>query len=113
MFHARNIALIALAALSNPIWAAPVVCSQGQLSRSIEVVYGHPELALPCEVIYDKINEGTQSILWRAENAQGYCEEQADQLIRKHIDWGWACTAEGENEPEAPSLEDIVGSQQP
>ncbi len=94
--------------LSLPIQSAATTCTQGQLSRQIEVVYVNPDLALPCEVLYDKRDEGSQRILWRAENSQGYCEEKAEQLIQKHRAWGWQCSRNDDLESRNTTLEEVT-----
>ena len=71
--------------------AAPVVCTQHDMTRSIEVVYSDPGQAVPCEVLYDKPTDGTQSTPWRATNESGYCEAKAAQLVVKLEELGWTC----------------------
>ena len=94
--------------LTLPIQSAATTCTQGQLTRSIKVVYADPDLALPCEVLYDKRDEGSQSILWRAENTQGYCEDKADQLVQKHGAWGWQCSQDEGVELDNTTLEEVT-----
>ncbi len=66
------------------------VCSHGNQTRVIEVVYSTEE-STPCEVRYSK-EEGAK-ILWSAENLAGYCEEKAGAFVEKQQGWGWSCTA--------------------
>jgi len=101
---------IAVGMVSLPAWSDSVVCIQDQLTRKIEVLYLDPELALPCEVLYDKQEEGSQSILWRAENAQGYCEEKARQLVQKHRTWGWQCSEKVKIKSHVSTLEEVTGA---
>ncbi len=54
-------------------------------------MYADPGQATPCEVLYDKPTEGSQSTPWRASNQAGYCEEKADLLVRKLEGLGWSC----------------------
>ena len=82
------IALAATTALANP-----VTCSNGALTRKIEVVYSDPGQPVPCEVIYDKSAEGSIQTLWRASNEAGYCEAQAAELVEKLSSLGWECEA--------------------
>lgn len=64
-------------------------CQLGDAVRVIEVVY--PEGGeLPCEVRYQR--EGEQSVLWRARNEAGYCEQKAAEFVEKQRGWGWQCT---------------------
>ncbi|MBV1906693.1 MAG: hypothetical protein KUG75_11490 [Pseudomonadales bacterium] len=101
----KTVALL-ICACTFPAWSSPVICTQLELSRSVEVIYADPDLALPCEVLYDKRDEGSQSILWRAENTPGFCEEKADQLVRTLHDSGWACSSREESEANAASAQE-------
>ena len=101
---------VILGSITLPVWSTVVICTQNQLTRKIEVVYTDPELALPCEVLYDKRNEGSQSSLWRAENTQGYCEEKARQLVHKHQSWGWLCSEEEVTRANISTLEELTGA---
>jgi len=100
---------VVLGSITLPAWPTAMVCTHDQLTRRIEVVYTDPELALPCEVLYDKQNEGAHSTLWRAENNQGYCEEKARQLVQKHLSWGWLCSEEEETQAHILTLEEVTG----
>ncbi len=82
--------------------AAPVVCTQQDMTRSIEVVYSDPGQAVPCEVLYDKLTEGTQSTPWRATTESGYCEAKAAQLVAKLEGLGWTCATASAPAPAAP-----------
>jgi hypothetical protein len=66
------------------------VCSHGNQTRVIEVVYT-TEDDVPCEVRYSK-EEGTKT-LWSANNLAGYCEEKAAGFVEKQKGWGWNCEA--------------------
>lgn len=66
------------------------VCSHGNQTRVIEVVYT-TEDNVPCEVRYSK-EEGSKT-LWSANNLAGYCEEKAAGFVEKQQGWGWSCEA--------------------
>ncbi len=66
------------------------VCSHGNQTRVIEVVYT-TEDDVPCEVRYSK-EEGSKT-LWSANNLAGYCEEKAAGFVEKQKGWGWSCEA--------------------
>ena len=83
-----------LTVCSAGVLAAPVTCTQGDMTRSIEVVYSDPGQAVPCEVLYDKSSEGTQSTPWRATNESGYCEAKAAELVATLEGLGWGCAGE-------------------
>jgi hypothetical protein len=65
-------------------------CQRGDDVRVIEVVYPQGT-ELPCEVHYRK--NGNDSVLWRANNAAGYCEQKAAEFAEKQRSWGWQCVA--------------------
>lgn len=96
--------LLGLLVVSTPALANPVTCSQGELSRTIEVVYSDPGQPVPCEVIYDKSAEGSIESLWRAGTESGYCELKAESLKQKLEGLGWSCGAtEGQSASSASS----------
>lgn len=64
------------------------VCSHGNQTRVIEVVYTSED-TVPCEVRYSK-EEGTTTP-WSANNLAGYCEEKAAAFVEKQQGWGWSC----------------------
>jgi hypothetical protein len=110
----RTILTGLLLAASGLTFANPVTCTDGDLSRQIEVVYSDPGQPVPCEVIYDKSGEGSIETLWRANTEAGYCESNAEGLVAKLIDSGWDCesrgaTAEPMTEPEAPAAAQSSG----
>jgi hypothetical protein len=90
-----------IAAFAGQAMANPVSCTNGDLSRKIEVVYTDPGQPVPCEVIYDKSEEGTIETLWRADNEAGYCEAQAAGLADKLSGMGWQCTSEADSAADA------------
>ena len=86
---------------------AVTVCTMGELSRSVEVIYSQPGHPVPCEVVYEKPNEGGLQTLWRANNEVGYCEAKAEAFVEKLRNMGWQCEANTVQEPvvesEAPA----------
>lgn len=66
------------------------VCSHGNQTRVIEVVYTG-EGTTPCEVRYSK-EEGSKT-LWSANNLEGFCEDKAAAFVEKQKGWGWSCEA--------------------
>ena len=84
--------ILIVSAIAAPAFANPVQCTQGSLVRSVEVVYSGPDQTLPCEVIYDKTQEGAGiHSLWRASNEAGYCEAQSAAFADKLGAMGWDC----------------------
>lgn len=69
--------------------APRIVCTSGDSQRVIEVVYNNPEQSLPCEVRYQK--DGAEETLWRAQNEEGFCEQQAQEFAADQEQWGWEC----------------------
>ncbi len=86
------IATIAACGLSATTQAA-TQCTQGDMVRSVEVIYSTPGQSVPCEVLYDKPSEGERETLWRANNQVGYCEEKAAEMVARLESWGWQCAA--------------------
>lgn len=76
------------------------VCSHGNQTRVIEVVYT-TEVETPCEVRYSK--EDGMTTPWSANNLVGFCEEKAAAFIDKQEAWGWACEAAA-NEPKSDEM---------
>lgn len=73
-------------------------CQYGSLNRSISVRYEVPGQSVPCQVLYEKHDEGVESTPWSAENESGYCEAKAAELHQTLIDLGWACTEAPHND---------------
>ena len=69
--------------------ASRFVCTSGDSERVIEVVYNNPDQSLPCEVRYHK--DGAEETLWRAQNEEGFCEQQAQEFAADQQQWGWEC----------------------
>ncbi len=89
--------------LAANVQANPLICTYGELSRKIEVVYADPGHPVPCEVIYDKSAEGSIETLWRAYNEAGYCEARAAGLVETLTGMGWQCIAPSNAPSNAPS----------
>lgn len=92
----RAIVVCLLMTLGTYAAANPIACANGELSRTIEVVYSDPGQAVPCEVIYNKSAEGSIETLWQANNESGYCEARAAELIEKLKSLGWECSEPSE-----------------
>lgn len=92
-------AVIALLAVLFSAFASanPIECRQGELTRSIEIVYAHPGEAVPCEVMYSKPAEGTIEMLWQAMNEAGYCEARVAEFTSKLENLGWQCSRTAES----------------
>lgn len=87
----------ALLAASNAGNAEPInnytyVCELDNSQRLIEVVYLLPDQKVPCEVRYQKDDDKTE-VLWRADNQEGFCESNAQNLIKQQREWGFECTS--------------------
>lgn len=82
-------ALLSVSGSALAITDLKTVCTHGNQTRVIEVVYSG-ETAVPCEVRYTK-SEGS-NVLWSAANAEGYCESKATAFIDKQKNWGWDCS---------------------
>ena len=116
----HNIKKLALATLFSAISATSVqaienqktVCSHGNQTRVVEVVYTEGT-ETPCEVHYSK--EEGMTIPWSANNLAGFCEEKAAAFIDKQENWGWACeavsTAMAEEPVSAPMTEEAVSEE--
>ncbi len=87
------LAVLPLAMLA-PIAFADEVCAQGELTRTVRIVYADPGQAVPCEVLYEKSQEGGTQTLWRARNEAGYCEARAKEFVEKLKTMGWSCTTQ-------------------
>lgn len=87
----NRIPIVCLLTFAATAAANPVVCTFGDLERTIEVVYSDPGQPVPCEVIYDKSGEGSIETLWRANAEANYCEAQAAGLIERLTGFGWSC----------------------
>jgi len=102
-----RVAIAGVALLGLPAVAAAASCTNGGLTRNIEVVYADPGQPVPCEVIYDKSAEGAgQHSLWRANSEAGYCEARAAAFIDRLRGAGWTCDGAPEAEERAPAQEE-------
>ena len=92
------ISLFTAMAISSPLntHAETNICTLGELTRKVTVVYSDPGQVVPCEVLYEKPNEvesHNQSMtLWRAQNEAGFCEAKASEFLRKLTNLGWQCS---------------------
>jgi hypothetical protein len=67
-------------------------CTHQSATRIVKIVYPQGT-ALPCQVVYDKSQEGGEvQTLWQAATEEGYCEDKAETFVKKLTDWGWACS---------------------
>ena len=64
-------------------------CKHQKEERKIDVVYLQRESSLPCEVKYTK--GGVEETLWNANYTKGYCEQKAEEFVKKQQNWGWNC----------------------
>ena len=93
-------AALLLSAWAGSAAANPISCTQGELSRTVEIIYTEPGQPVPCEVIYAKPAAGTIELLWQAMNEAGYCEQQTAGLIEKLQGSGWRCSKQADEAPE-------------
>ena len=67
------------------------VCTQGNLIRTVAVVYTNAPDKLPCEVQYTK-NTGDTNTIYSATSTAGFCEAKAQELSEKLESSGWNCS---------------------
>ena len=67
------------------------VCTQGNLVRTVAVVYTNAPDKLPCEVQYTK-NTGDTNTIYSATSTAGFCEGKAQELSGKLASSGWNCS---------------------
>ena len=67
------------------------VCTQGNLVRTVAVVYTNAPDKLPCEVQYTK-NSGDTNTIYSATSTAGFCESKAQELSGKLASSGWDCS---------------------
>lgn len=67
------------------------VCTQGNLVRTVAVVYTNAPDKLPCEVQYTK-NSGNTNTIYSATSTAGFCEDKAQELSGKLASSGWNCS---------------------
>ena len=66
-------------------------CSRSDLVREVITDYATGN-SVPCDVVYKKQTEGFEDqVLWSADNLEGYCEDQARELVANLESWGWVC----------------------
>ncbi len=78
-------------------------CTLKDIERQILVRYLVPDQDVPCEIYYQR--EERTELLWRANNQEGFCENEARDFADKHRHWGWKCN--GHNLPEAKPRDDF------
>jgi hypothetical protein len=76
----------------SPLTDRIFTCTNQSVSRTVKIQY--PDgTALPCRVVYDKSQEGSEvQNLWQATTEEGYCEDKAETFVNKLTDWGWSCS---------------------
>ena len=75
--------------------ASSWTCRNGDLIRQVTVFYPNAPAQLPCKVYYSKTTENAMPrVLWRAENEVNYCEQKAEELVRKLSAFGWQCASD-------------------
>lgn len=68
------------------------LCDKGNLQRIITHTAENSN-GLPCEVIYEKPQEGRyKKSLWKAQNKEGYCAKSYKRFTSKLIGMGWNCS---------------------
>lgn len=67
------------------------VCTQGNLVRTVAVVYTNAPDKLPCEVQYTK-NTGDTNTIYSATSTAGFCEAKAQEVSEKLDSSGWNCS---------------------
>lgn len=80
--------LLSATAATHAIENVKTICTHGNQTRVIEVVYKTDDV-VPCEVRYAKSD--SSKVLWSANNAENYCEEKAATFVEKQKAWGWSC----------------------
>lgn len=77
--------------VSSPLLAGDAyVCQHGTLERRINIEYATEGATVPCKVNYTK-EDGSEQVLWDAQNKEGYCEQKTEEFIEKQRGWGWDC----------------------
>jgi len=71
---------------------ADSICTSESLIRKISVLYSAPGKLVPCQVVYEKPDQNQYMTLWRAQNQEGYCEQQAKSFAQKLGTLGWNCS---------------------
>lgn len=99
--HGSDVRLIAIAGLLAPFSSLAqtdsltdriFTCSNSSVTRTLKIQYPNGT-ALPCRVVYDKSQEGSEvQILWQATTEEGYCEDKAETFVTKLTSWGWNCS---------------------
>ncbi|MCB1801072.1 MAG: hypothetical protein KDI82_05240 [Gammaproteobacteria bacterium] len=67
-------------------------CTQGSLTRNVDVFYADNASRLPCRVYYSKPGESVMPrLLWNASSQLDYCRSKADAFVTRLESWGWRC----------------------
>ena len=70
--------------------ANPFTCTQGELTRKVEVVYDTAGEKVPCRVAYTRDQEATKD-LWNAQTEEGFCESKAAIMNQRFTNAGYTC----------------------
>ena len=69
-------------------------CKRGPLVRKL-IIHAEPYGALPCEIVYQKPNEGVpETVIARALRDFSFCESKAEQVALKLQNDDWECERE-------------------
>ncbi len=88
--------MIVALTVSPALFAHDYTCTNAGLERRISVIHAEGQ-ELPCQVKYEKPDEGDTQYPWQAENTAGYCEAKADYLAQRLSSFGWDCTENPES----------------
>ncbi|HJL62231.1 MAG TPA: hypothetical protein QF517_09760 [Pseudomonadales bacterium] len=71
-------------------WSHQFTCTRDGVSRHISVEH-EPGREVPCQVKYEKPDEGDVSYPWNAQQDPDYCREKAKYLANRLGSFGWEC----------------------
>ena len=75
-------------------------CTYGTQTRVVEVFFLQSDSPVPCEVNYIK-GDAPGVTLWDARYTVGFCEEKAEEFVKRQEAWGFSCKrVEGSHTPE-------------
>jgi hypothetical protein len=84
--------VLAFLGLAGQVSANSWTCQNAGFIRQVVVFYPDEPVQLPCKVFYAKPNENVlPRALWEAENTHNYCEQKAEEFIKKLSSHGWHC----------------------
>lgn len=67
-------------------------CTQGNMTRNVDVFYADNASRLPCRVYYSKPGESVMPrLLWNASSQLDYCQSKANAFVTRLESWGWRC----------------------